>query len=118
MPFCGHEAQPTTPGKSSISKSSIPSDETASTKPIAPCRWQASENARRSLIRPDPVSQCAMNAHFGLTSAIAVSMVSADTDWPCGTVTTVTLAAEGFSELARNSSRVAAFMLIDTARCR
>ena len=35
-------------------------------------------------MRPDPVSQWAMNAHIGLCSASALSTVSPVTDWPCG----------------------------------
>ena len=61
-------------------------------------------------MRPDPVSQCAMNAHIGLCLASALSTVSPVTDWPCGVSTTVTLSAFGLSESAASSSLVAAFM--------
>ncbi len=61
-------------------------------------------------MRPEPVSQWAMNAHIGLCLASALSMVSAVTDWPCGVSITVTLSAFGLSESAASSSLVAAFM--------
>ena len=61
-------------------------------------------------MRPDPVSQCAMNAHIGLCLASALSTVSPVTDWPCGVSTTVTLFGFGLSESAASSSLVEAFM--------
>ena len=50
-------------------------------------------------MRPEPVSQWAMNAHIGLCSASALSTVSAVTDWPCGVSTTITLFGFGLSEV-------------------
>ena len=61
-------------------------------------------------MRPDPVSQCAMNAHFGLCFFNAVSTISPVTDCPWGTSITVTLAACGFKLSLANSSLVAAFI--------
>ena len=93
-----------------MAKSSIPSDDTASTSPITPCFRQASEKARRSLIRPEPVSQCAIIAHFGLFAASAASIATAPTDWPCGTVMVVTFAGCGSIGFAARSARLAAFI--------
>ena len=70
-------------------KSATPRLDTASTMPITPCFTQASEKPLKSLMRPEPVSQWAMNAHIGLCSASALSTVSPVTDWPCGVSTTV-----------------------------
>ncbi len=50
-------------------------------------------------MRPDPVSQCAMNAHIGLCSASALSTLAAVTDWPCGVSTTITLFGFGFERV-------------------
>ena len=61
-------------------------------------------------MRPEPVSQCAMNAHIGLCWASALSTVSPKTDWPCGVSMTITLFGFGLSESAASSSAVAAFM--------
>ncbi len=47
-------------------KSATPRLDTASTMPITPCFTHASEKPFRSLMRPEPVSQCAMNANSGL----------------------------------------------------
>jgi hypothetical protein len=91
-------------------KSATPRLDTASQMPITPCFTHASLKAFRSLMRPDPVSQCAMNAHIGLCLASAFSTISPVTDWPCGVSTTVTLAVFGLSECAASSSLVAAFM--------
>ncbi len=61
-------------------------------------------------MRPEPVSQCAMNAHIGLCLASALSTVSPVTDWPCGVSTMITLFGFGLSESAASSSAVEAFM--------
>ena len=75
---------------------------------MTPLRSHAAEKPSTSLTRPEPVSQWAMAAHFGLCSASAFSTISPVTDWPWGTSTMVTLAAFGSREFAASSSAVAA----------
>ena len=83
---------------SSILKLETPREDTASTRPRTSYFSQAALKPSTSLIRPEPVSQCAIAAHFGLCSLKALSMMSPETDCPCGTLIVITDDASGLRE--------------------